>query len=360
MSQSDLLSAETALREVSAGNLLLLDVRAPVEFEQGHIPGSLNIPILNDQEREQVGTAYKKQGSQVAIQLGHELVSGETKNQRINLWLAAVRASSVKVAITCFRGGLRSQTAQKWLCEAGRPLPRVGGGYKEMRRLCGQVLEDFGQRQNVFVLTGRTGSAKTVFLRNQKIVPAIDLEGLANHRGSSFGRRGSQPSQALFENRIAVQLINLDPNQPLLLEDESRMIGRSVIPETFFARLRAAPVLKLEIPLEQRARHIFAEYVQEPLASGQSVPAVFAELKEATQRIRKKLGDQRTDQILEKLRESEAQEIRWQNNQSWIEMLLEWYYDPMYHNSFMRRNPNLLVTGTPLEIADRLRTLREK
>ena len=169
----------------------LIDVRAPIEFKQGHIPNSINLPILSDEERHRVGIVYKQQGNEAAVRLGHKLVSGSIKDERIARWLEVCK-DQPSTQIMCWRGGQRSTLAQTWLQDAGATPKKVAGGFKALRQVCIDVLDS--PKKNWWLLSGRTGSAKTVIIHG--LANSIDLEGRANHRGSAFGRRLTpQPTQ---------------------------------------------------------------------------------------------------------------------------------------------------------------------
>ena len=211
----------------------LIDTRAPVEFEKGAFPCSVSLPLMTNDERAQVGTCYKQQGQDAAIELGHSLVSGEVKQQRVDAWLDFAKHNP-QGYLYCWRGGLRSQICQQWLAERGCHYPRIGGGYKAMRRYLIDQFERISQHYPLLVLGGRTGCNKTAFV--EQLPQAVDLEALANHRGSSFGRRpDGQPTQLNFENAVAVAMLKaeqraLQSQQPLLLEDESKLVGRCSLP----------------------------------------------------------------------------------------------------------------------------------
>ncbi|MBU2099360.1 MAG: tRNA 2-selenouridine(34) synthase MnmH, partial [Gammaproteobacteria bacterium] len=177
----------------------LIDSRAPVEFARGAFPSAVNLPLMTDDERERVGTCYKEQGQHAAIGLGHQLVNGAIKAQRVNAWVNFAEHNP-KGYLYCFRGGLRSQICQQWMRDAGCDYPRVIGGYKAMRRFLLEQLDRLCQTQPMLILAGHTGAAKTELL--QKMPGAVDLEAIANHRGSAFGKKpDGQPSQIDFENR---------------------------------------------------------------------------------------------------------------------------------------------------------------
>ena len=211
-----------------------LDVRAPIEFEQGSIPGSVNLPLLTDDQREAVGKTYQKYGKDEAIYLGRGLISGNTKKARLFEW-AKFCENHENPTIFCHRGGLRSQIVQNWLSAEGIEVPRVRGGYKALRLFVIDTLEEISTTPNLLIIGGKTGTAKTQIING--LPHAIDLEGLANHRGSAFGNRiEPQPSQASFENKIAYQYIfnSLAEQTKFFMEDESRMIGSLNIPLSLF------------------------------------------------------------------------------------------------------------------------------
>ena len=197
----------------------LIDLRAPTEFNPGAFPNAINLPLMTDDERAKVGTCYKQYGQQAAIKLGHKLVSGECREQRMAQWRSFIEQNP-EGYLYCFRGGLRSQTVQQWLADEGLEYPLINGGYKAMRRFLMDSLEALPQSFNFIVIGGRTGTRKTDLIL--KLPNSIDLEGRANHRGSSFGRRvGGQPTVINFENNLAIDLLKLKTNySTLLIEDE--------------------------------------------------------------------------------------------------------------------------------------------
>ena len=174
--------------EILNSGVPLLDVRAPVEFSQGAFPGAINLPLMEDEERHRVGTRYKQAGQDSAIKLGHELVSGSTKDERVARWVQFA-SENPDGYLYCFRGGLRSRLSQQWLADAGIQYPRIVGGYKAMRSfLLEQLTQGIAQSQFILI-AGFTGCGKTEVVKNLKAT--IDLEKLAHHRGSSFGKHAS-------------------------------------------------------------------------------------------------------------------------------------------------------------------------
>ena len=229
----------------------LIDVRAPVEFVQGALPGAVNLPLMNDDERHQVGIAYKQQGQAAAIELGERLVSGDVKQARIAAWQAYL-AEHPDALIYCFRGGLRSQVAQQWLEDAGISRPRLQGGWKAMRQaLCARI--DTAALQPMLVVAGLTGCAKTTLIN--QLDNGVDLEAYAHHKGSAFGRRPEEPAtQINFEHALAKRLLGL--TEGLVTEDESRQIGNANIPLSFWRALQQAPRVRIEMPLDWRLDQI--------------------------------------------------------------------------------------------------------
>ena len=176
-----------------------------MEFAKGSFPNAINAPLMNDEERHRTGICYKEKGQDKAIELGHQLVNGDIKAQRVEAW-KRFAAQNPHGYLFCFRGGLRSRITQQWMHEAGVDFPLVKGGYKALRRYLIDSLEALVESSEFRILSGRTGTGKTRVL--QQLPNPVDLEGLANHRGSSFGRQVSpQPAQIDFENRLAVAML---------------------------------------------------------------------------------------------------------------------------------------------------------
>jgi tRNA 2-selenouridine synthase len=244
---------------------------------------------------------------------------------------------------------MRSQIAQGWLAENGCDVPRVAGGFKALRHCCLAVLERAAREREWLVLAGRTGSGKTVVIGEQH--DSIDLEGLANHRGSAFGAQASgQPPQTSFENSLAVAFLQL-PGQRLLLEDESRSIGRLALPPTWHQRMQLAPLVVLERPLVERVGNIRKEYVDEPLAAGALAADLHDRYRAALERIRKRLGGNRHREVVESL----ARGFEIGEHERWIEQLLTWYYDPMYDYQLDQKQQRVIARGGIDEVREFLR-----
>ena len=268
----------------------LVDVRSPGEFRQGHWPGAINLPLFSDDERAEVGTTYKKKGRAQAVELGLELVGPALANLARQLKQAANPSESLR--IYCWRGGMRSNSVA-WLAALVDQKPLVlEGGYKSYRRW---VLEQFSQPWPVKLIGGRTGSGKTDLLLSMaaRDVAVVDLEGLAHHRGSSFGGLGlpEQPSTEHYENRIAETLNSLRHAgaREIWLEAESAQVGRCRIPRDLFVQMQAADVLEVRRSLHERVEQLVAVYGHQGSDA----------LMEATNRISRRLGPQRTQQALD-------------------------------------------------------------
>ncbi len=324
-----------------------LDVRAPQEVAKGTVPGATNLPILDDDERHQVGLTYRQSGHAAAQHLGHQLVSGSRRQSRIDAWLDFAQQHP-DAWIFCWRGGQRSQIAQDWLAAAGVRLPRVPGGFKALRGACLEILDRAPSRLRWIILGGRTGSGKTRLLN--RLRNSIDLEGLARHRGSAFGAlEAPQPSPVSFENELAVAFLKRVPcaeaearSSALVLEDESRTIGRLALPEHWHKKMQRSPMVILEVPLDVRSANIAREYVTEPLARGVSAESLHARYSDALRRIERRLGGDRRQRVQSALDAG----FRNQQHQPWVEMLLRWYYDPMYDYQLSRKQARILLKAS--------------
>jgi tRNA 2-selenouridine synthase len=339
------ISAHAAMRLQKAGKLALLDVRSEGEFGHGHILGSENAPILKNEERHLVGLTYKQVGQDAAIRLGHELVD-PVRPERVAAWSEYLRTQGTPL-VACWRGGLRSGLAQSWLKEAGTAALRVEGGYKALRAV---LLAELGKARRGVVITGNTGSGKTDFLSSLERPQAIDLEALAGHRGSSFGGlfRAPQPAQQTFENAIAQKLFGLSEDAPLVLEDESRLVGRCVIPDVFYGKMMHFPRAELVTPFARRVENIRREYVDEPLRSMEAED-VHRRLEAALLTLKNRLGGADTKELQELLRAAFRGEA---SHEAWIEKLLERYYDPLYAHSMARRKSEVVFRGDERALRD--------
>lgn len=338
--------------------LPLLDLRAPAEFNRGAFAASINLPLMNDTERAAVGTCYKQQGQQAAMALGHQLVQGEVKQSRVQSWAAFAKAKPQGM-LYCARGGLRSQIAQQWLADAGVLYPRVKGGYKALRQAAIAVINQ-AATQPLLLLAGPTGSGKTRLLQQ---LNAVDLEALANHRGSAFGRKlAAQPSQIRFENDLAGALLQVQANRPayLLLEDESLLIGQRNIPHPLYQAMQHSPLLLLQEPQSARIEVILQDYIVDllqeatQLYGGQGFGAFSAMLQQAMARIRKRLGGVLYSELASLLTSALTAQQHSGDislHRLWIARLLKDYYDPMYQYQLKKRGLPVLMQGNAAELS---------
>ncbi len=326
--------------ELFLNDVPMMDARAPVEFAKGAFPGVVNLPLMNDLERQKVGTCYKQHGQEAAIELGHRLVSGQVKAERIQAWADFAR-NNPQGYIYCFRGGLRSQLVQQWLkTEAGIDYPRVTGGYKAMRHFLLETIERAAAHDNFVLVGGMTGTGKTEVLA--RLEDGVDLEGIANHRGSSFGKRATpQPVQIDFENALAIRLLKMQKAgaRQFVLEDEARLVGRCSIPLPLFQGMQRYPLVWLEDSLEGRVDRILKDYVIDLCAEfitefGEEGFTAFAErLQQSLVNISKRLGGEcyaRLAAIMDQALAEQASTGSVDLHRGWIEALLRQYYDPMY------------------------------
>lgn len=332
----------------------MMDMRAPSEFEHGAFPTALNLPLMSDAERAQVGICYKQRGQQAAIELGHNLVSGESRALRLAQWAEFARQYP-QGYLYCFRGGLRSQTVQQWLRDIGIDYPLVVGGYKAMRRFLLEDLERSLASAPFVLVGGRTGTGKTRVIA--RLADAVDLEGLANHRGSSFGSMLSpQPSQIDFENGLSIALLRLLARRParIFLEDEGRLIGRLTLPESLRARMRAAPMVLVEQALERRIDVVMDDYVVDlgrhfAMLFGEDGPRLHCEkLQGDLARLRRRLGGSLQQEVSGMIAAAFAQQARDGDlslHRQWVAVLLEKYYDPMYEYQLAQRTGERLFRG---------------
>lgn len=353
---TDNVATAECFRELFLADTPFLDVRAEVEFAKGHFPTSENMPILNDAERHTVGTCYKQKGREAAVELGHQLVAGSTKEARIEAWCDfANRHPSAH--IYCWRGGMRSNYARQWMRDAGVDIPVVEGGYKALRRVLIEEIEDTAAHVPMVRIGGKTGTAKTPLVN--ELAFSVDLEGHANHRGSSFGRRVSgSPTQVLFENALGIDLVRKRQSVikgPLFVEDESRRIGAISIPQNFFDTMSRSPVAIVEMPLEFRVQRILQEYVVEMTAEFmEAYPDDGQErfidyLTQCLARVQKRLGLERYTKLSEVM--DYALDKQFSNgsvraHESWIAMMLTDYYDPMYEYQLNKQLDQITFRGS--------------
>lgn len=239
----------------------IIDVRSPSEYAEDHVPGAVNLPALNDEERALVGTIYVQESKFRARKIGAGLVSVNIAHH-LQTHLAD-KPGAYKPLIYCWRGGQRSGSMATVLTQVGWQVETLAGGYRSYRRLVVDATHNQSFPTPVIVLEGNTGTAKTEILNRAGDfgVQVIDLEGLANHRGSLFGRQlTDQPSQKSFEGHLGAEMMRLDPTRPVIVESESNKIGARSVPPSLWKAMGSAPRIRVTVPLAARARYLTTAY----------------------------------------------------------------------------------------------------
>ena len=310
----------------------VIDVRSPSEFAHAHFPAAISLPLFNDEERKVVGTTYKQQSREKAIKTGLDYFGPKMKAMVEQTEALLEQYATRTVIVHCWRGGMRSGAVAWLLALYGFKVFTLEGGYKSFRR---KVLEELAKPHRLQILGGYTGSGKTEILQHfrKQGMPVIDLEHLAMHRGSAFGGLGmpKQCSAEHFENKLALALMAIEkkyPEQAIWLESESQRIGNINMQHTFFRQMLAAPYVFLDIPFEERLKHIGKEY------------GYFdkADLADTIRRIQKRLGGLETKTALQHLEQNDVL--------SCFRILLK-YYDKFYQKSNLDFRTDKTVISLP-------------
>ncbi len=352
-----MLSAQN-IRQLLANETPIIDVRAPIEFNQGAMPNAINLPLMNNEERAAVGTCYKQHGSEKAVELGHQLVKGEIKAYRVAAWREACERFPSGF-ICCARGGMRSHIVQKWLAEIGIDYPLIEGGYKALRQATIEMTNELVQRP-IILIGGCTGNGKTTLVRS--LPEGIDLEGFAHHRGSSFGRTvEAQFAQATFENYLAVDMLKKSPyHSRWVLEDEGRAIGANGLPESLRIQMATAHLVVVDDPFERRMARLKEEYFDrmthdfiEAYGEEKGWQEYSDYLHHGLYAIRRRLGAQRAAELTQLLDNALAAQKMSANTEvhfSWLSPLLKEYYDPMYRYQLSKKQDKIIYTGSYEEV----------
>lgn len=308
----------------------LIDVRSPTEYKQAHIPGAVNVPLLNDEERVIVGTVYRNEGADRAKQVGLSLVA-----PRLPQIVAQIlqHAEKKELVVYCWRGGMRSRSVCHVLAALNYSARQLIGGYKAFRRYIHQYLETKKLNVPVFVLNGLTGVGKTriIKLLQEHKLPALDLEGMANHRGSVFGAvgLGQARSQKDFEALLVMELIKLQKAQYLIVEGEGRKIGPVILPDFLYQAMSDGPHILLEADLSIRVARIVEEY------QGKSEHC--DELAAAVKKLQKKLGQEKVNMLLSLIEQKKLHEA--------AKILCTDYYDQYYRDSRKQKREYVAVVN---------------
>ncbi len=335
----------------------LMDVRAPIEFTKGAFQTSCSLPIMNDEERRLVGIKYKNAGNEKATELGFQLVSGDIKEERIQAW-KNYYDSNPNVKFYCFRGGSRSQIAQRWMQEEyNLDIPRLDGGYKAFRNYLIDALAPEAITMKPLIIGGYTGSGKTILLN--KLRNTVDLEGIANHRGSSFGRHVTpQPSQINFENNLAYKLIQNQNKgyEYMLLEDEGVHVGTCYLPKPLFGYFNTGDLVIMDVDLERRTEITLAEYVtaaqeehiEHALSTDDGMQQWSEYIIASITRLKRSLGGARLQEMLDLFNAAYEHQLTTGSielHKTWIRMFLRDYYDPMYQYQIDTNTKNIIFRG---------------
>jgi len=313
----------------STSSLPVLDVRSPGEFHAGHIPSATSFPLFSNEERAIIGTLYKNEGKNPAIKKGLEIVGPKM----VGFIEQAETLGSSTLALYCWRGGMRSES-MAWLLERyGFQTVLLEGGYKAYRN---HVLAFFEKHLPLQVITGYTGSKKTTLLHllKERGEQIIDLEGLAQHQGSSFGNKKShqQPSTEHFQNLLYDEFRKLDINKPIWIEDECMRIGQVNLPENLYQQMNTSPHIFLDITPTQRISYLVEDYGS----------LSRKDLIDATQAIRKKLGADKASKAIQFLLAGELRNA--------AEIILT-YYDVRYRDS-MEKKKHLIQDQYQIDLKD--------
>lgn len=309
---------------------LTIDVRSPKEFIKGHIPHAVNLPLFNDEERAKIGMLYKQKGRSEAIEVGLEIV-GPKMVDFVRFVKPLAREN--KIFVHCWRGGMRSGS-MAWLFDTmGYKVYTLKSGYKAYRNL---VLEGLGRQARYIIIGGRTGSGKTAILHKlrERGEQIVDLEGLANHKGSAFGALGElpQPSTEQFENNLYLEMSKLDPAKPIWLEDESKNIGRCTITNELWSNMVKAPLVVIDIPLEVRVKRLVEDYGKMPIEG----------LEESIRKIERRLGNEAMKDALHSLGERDFANVA---------RITLHYYDKAYDHGLASKETKD-ITILPFETDD--------
>jgi len=320
---------------------LIVDVRSPGEYQKGHIPKSVNIPLFENDERAEVGITYKQFGKRNAIKEGLKIAGPKMSAILDHLEKHVSKKSHKQIRVYCWRGGMRSAN-MAWLFEtAGYECQLLEGGYKSYRNLMSDIFEEL----EINLLAGETGSGKTEVLKELRNSgeQVVDLEALANHKGSVFGGIGekTQPTNEHFQNLVIQEFLTLDPSKRVFLEDESSHIGKVSLPDTLWKKMKTCPLIYIQVPLEDRIAHLVRIYGSMDKE----------ELNSCISKIEKKLGGQNVKKAVEYLNKGDLS--------STARILLH-YYDKSYRFLLDRKRENIICKinirdNSPLAMSSEIR-----
>ena len=307
--------------------LTWIDVRCPREYDRGHFTNAINIPIFSNKEYQELGEIYKKKGEDTASQLGYEYAL----NSKTRILDSVKKTKENNFIIYCARGGMRSKGFQSILDQENYKSSRLKRGYKEIRE---QVLNSFEEKRTVVIIAGSTGTGKTTIINKMKDNghDIIDLEMIANHRGSAFGDLGisKQASQQQFENDLSYYWLKTDPSKHIFIESESRKIGKVSIPEGVWIQMKKGLYLKIAMKIDRRVENLIKDYGGYPKL----------DLERRIHQISRKLGGENAKMAIDFLKNNNLHEL--------CKFLLENYYDKMYRVAYKKRDSK----KEKIEVAD--------
>ncbi|MGE7603691.1 tRNA 2-selenouridine(34) synthase MnmH [Peribacillus sp. NPDC097675] len=321
--------------------LTVIDVRSPSEYKDATIPGSLNIPFFNDEERAEVGTLYKQVSAQTAKERGLEIISVKLPG-----FIKEFAKIEGKKAVFCWRGGMRSRTTATVLALMGIKALRLDGGYRNYRNWVVDHLETLDMKPEAYVLNGFTGTGKTTILHRLRAdgYPILDFEGMANHRGSVFGQIGLEPNnQKKFDSLLFESVQNVQQSPFVLIEGESKRIGKVIIPDSVLAKKEQGIQVFIDLPIEERVQHILEDY--QPWDHEQ-------ECLEAFLRIKRRIHTPIAAQIENDLKSG--------NYSSAVALLLQYYYDPMYQHTADHFPDDRKITIQAKNVDEAIEIIRER
>ncbi|NGZ75182.1 tRNA 2-selenouridine(34) synthase MnmH [Saccharibacillus alkalitolerans] len=335
------ITIEELLAKRASGEISTIDVRSPSEYRSASIPGSVNIPLFDDEERAEVGTLYKQVGVEQAKDRGLQIASAKLPE-----FVRQFKEVEGQKAVFCWRGGMRSRTTATVLDLMGIRAYRLNGGFRAYRKWVVGQLDTFELNARAFVLNGNTGNGKTAILHRlrEEGYPVIDLEGMAGHRGSVFGGIGVEArNQKTFDALLLERLMQIGDAPYILLEAESKRIGKVEVPAFLMKKKEQGVQLRVELPMEERIRHIIEDY--RPEEHAEACMASFLRIKE---HIHQPIAAD-IHRLMESGEYADA-----------VRMMLEFYYDPKYEYSEGRLNPEATLeirTATAEEAAERIKDI---
>jgi tRNA 2-selenouridine synthase len=318
------ITVEQFVALLAKGDITPIDVRSPGEFAEGTVPGSVNVPLFDNEERREIGIIYKQQSMEAAKERGLELVSA-----KLPALIRELQSLPGRKAMFCWRGGMRSKSAAMLLSIVAGKVYRIKGGIRAYRRWVVDTLQTYEWKTPLIVINGYTGTGKTRLLRSlhRKGYPVLDLEGIAAHRGSIFGGVGLEPhNQRTFDALLVHELIRLKDSPFVLMEAESRRIGKAVLPDFLVEAKERAPQLFLELPTDVRVNNIMSDYEPQQFKS---------QCIEAFRHIEKKIHTPAARDIGQAMERDDFPEA--------VRLLLEHYYDPRYEHTITEYNAERTV-----------------